>query len=194
VTAEEIRKIALVRRRSQSQEEIESKSRKIEEKIFSLPEIEIQKNIMLYASNKEEVQTGGLIKQLLEKKKNLALPRVVRKTKELKIFCPGDIEPAYKGILEPKKKLDEAKPENIDIAIVPGVAFDIYGNRLGYGQGFYDRFLKKLLDIKNMKYIIALAFEIQIFNKLSVTGKDIPVNKLITEQKIRTFQTLSNSF
>lgn len=198
MTAGKTRKISLARRKSQSQKEIETKSKKIKEKVLSLPETEIQKNIMLYASNKEEVQTGGLIKQFLEKRKNVALPRVVKDTKELKIFWiknfPEDLELAYKGILEPKKELNEAKLEDIDIAIVPGVAFDIYGNRLGYGQGFYDRFLKKLLNIKNMKSIIALAFEIQIFKKISVTDRDIPVNKLITEQKIRTFQTSTNSF
>ncbi|GAH31629.1 unnamed protein product, partial [marine sediment metagenome] len=71
--------------------------------------------------------------------------------------------------------------EDIDLIIIPGVAFDLSGNRIGRGFGYYDNFLRK---IHNSTKIIALAFEMQIVKKIPNDKNDIPVNKIITEKKV----------
>ncbi|GAI78436.1 unnamed protein product, partial [marine sediment metagenome] len=70
---------------------------------------------------------------------------------------------------------------NIDLIIVPGVAFDSDGNRIGRGFGYYDNFLRK---VRPSTKIIALAFEMQIVKKVLTDKNDIPVHKIITEKRI----------
>ena len=84
------------------------------------------------------------------------------------------------GILEPKKeKIKEISFDEIDLIIIPGIVFDLKGNRIGHGKGFYDRLLK------NTKVsIIALAFEFQIIGKIPVDKNDKPVDIIITEKRI----------
>jgi 5-formyltetrahydrofolate cyclo-ligase len=82
------------------------------------------------------------------------------------------------GILE--NSMSDSIIEEMDLLIVPGIAFDLQGNRIGYGKGYYDRFLSK----RKANYIIGLAFENQIINKIPKTAYDIPVNILFTEKRI----------
>jgi len=98
-----------------------------------------------------------------------------------------ELEPGYKDILEPKTmlRLESVRivtPELIETAIVPGLAFDIRGNRLGRGGGFYDRFLPKLPPTAT---IIGLAFECQIFESIPVEPHDRRVDVLVSEEKVR---------
>ena len=87
-----------------------------------------------------------------------------------------------KGILEPKKEYYRLfPPEDIDLIIIPGVVFDLSGNRIGRGFGYYDNFLGKVCSSAE---IIALAFEMQIVKKIPNDKNDIPVHKIITEKRI----------
>ena len=98
-----------------------------------------------------------------------------------------DLELGYKGILEPRAALRRepervVAPELIETVIVPGLAFDVSGNRLGRGAGFYDRFLPKLSSTAT---IIGLAFECQVFKSISMESHDRPVDILVTEAIVR---------
>jgi 5-formyltetrahydrofolate cyclo-ligase len=68
----------------------------------------------------------------------------------------------------------------MDLLIIPGIAFDLQGNRIGYGKGYYDRFL----STRKVSYIMGLAFENQIIKKIPTTENDIPVDVLVTENRI----------
>jgi 5-formyltetrahydrofolate cyclo-ligase len=70
--------------------------------------------------------------------------------------------------------------EKMDLLIIPGIVFDLQGNRLGYGKGYYDRFL----SLRKIKYIIALAYELQVINQIPNNEHDIPVDIIITEKRI----------
>jgi 5-formyltetrahydrofolate cyclo-ligase len=84
------------------------------------------------------------------------------------------------GILEPRtEKIRKTNVEDIDLIIVPGVAFDEKGNRLGHGKGFYDRLLKK-----TKATVIGLAFEFQILENIPTDKNDVPVDMIITEKRI----------
>ena len=114
-------------------------------------------------------------------------------------FCEGDeivpfrlrtlaeLEPGYKGIPEPRPSLRRepsrrVAPEDIELAIVPGLAFDALGNRLGRGGGFYDRFLAKLSPTAT---VVGLAFECQVFDVIPTEPHDGPVDLLVTEKAVR---------
>ena len=91
-----------------------------------------------------------------------------------------DLEASSYGILEPKKeKIKEISIDEIDLIIVPGVAFDKFGNRLGHGKGYYDRLLKNANTT-----IIGLAFEFQTIEKIPTDEHDKPVDIIITEDRI----------
>jgi 5-formyltetrahydrofolate cyclo-ligase len=86
------------------------------------------------------------------------------------------------GILEPKGEFYRPFPlEEIDVVIVPGVAFDERGNRLGFGRGFYDKFLRRLSERVSF---VALAFELQVVRRLPSQSHDVAVDYIITEKRI----------
>lgn len=173
-------------RRSLSSQEIEKNSDKIKEILFSLSlfkEIEV---ILFYTSLTNEVQTYRMIEDALIGGKRVVVP-VVDSIRER--IIPFEIRnprcrlvPGFLGILEPQES--ERYPislQEIEMVIVPGVAFDLKGGRLGFGKGFYDRFLNKLSS--QVKFV-ALAFECQIVEEIPCEKHDIAVNYVITEKRL----------
>jgi len=158
------------------------KSRLIQRKLFALQEIKKAKNIMFFASFDGEVETFKMIKEAMKLGKQVVLPLIFKKQKQI---VPSKITNLKKeldigpyGIRQPKP--DNAKfiaPKELDLVVVPGVAFDRKGNRLGRGAGFYDSFLKSL---PKRIPTVGLAFSFQILNTLPyIRHKDIPVDKVI---------------
>jgi len=173
------------KRKSLTKEEIKEKSSKIKENLYSLDEFKEAKNIMAYVSFNSEVDTQNLIKELLDKEKNVIVPFVQKNSpilqlSELKSF--NELEPKTLGILEPKDNfIREFNIKKLDLVIIPGIVFDQNGHRIGYGYGYYDRFLKKLSDkIKK----IGFACEFQLVNKIPEEIHDVPVNIVITENRV----------
>jgi 5-formyltetrahydrofolate cyclo-ligase len=126
---------------------------------------------------------------LTNKEKNIIVPYVekdnpILQLSELKDF--NDLEPRTLGILEPKddciRKFDI---QNVDLVIVPGLVFDKNGHRIGYGHGYYDRFLQKLK--KNIKKI-GFAFELQLIDKIPEEKYDVPVDIIVAEKRILKIQ------
>ncbi len=152
----------------------------IDEKITSLPEFQNAHTILLYSAVRGEVSLQNIKEKFISDKK-LVLPKVIKDTKELKLYEIPNLEyleSGYAGILEPPEHLPEIQPDEIDLAIIPGVAFDLKGNRLGFGQGFYDRLLKKI-DCRT----IAPAFEFQVTDELPAEDHDMPVDIVVTEER-----------
>jgi 5-formyltetrahydrofolate cyclo-ligase len=183
---EDIRKKILSLRDSITEEEMNSKSEKIREKLFNLPEFKKAKVILFYVSKGSEVKTEGMIKLALKSGKRVVVPISDVKQKklilsELKDF-DKELEPGTFKILEPKKEFFRPiSPDNIDFIIVPGIAFDKNGNRIGYGMGFYDKFLSSL---KKHIPVIGLAYEFQVVDNIPATDKDVTVDKILTEKRV----------
>lgn len=174
------------KRKSLTRGEIKEKSKRIKENLYSLEEFEEAKNIMLYVSFNEEVDTQEIIKELLiNKEKNIIVPYVVKNNpilqlSELKSF--NELEPKTLGILEPRDNfIREFGLKKLDLVIVPGIVFDENGYRIGYGYGYYDRFLKNL--DKNVKKI-GLAFEFQLVGKIPEERHDVPVDIVVTGERV----------
>ena len=125
------------------------------------------------------------IESVINKEKNIIVPYVVKNNpilqlSELKNF--NELEPKTLDILEPRDNfIREFGLKKLDLVIVPGIVFDENGYRIGYGYGYYDRFLKKL--DKNVKKI-GLAFEFQLVGKIPEERHDVPVDIVVTEERV----------
>ena len=182
----EIRSKVLKKRLSLSSEDIRDKSRQIFLNLAETVDYRNSQNIMFYVATRSEVQTEEMIKTSIKMGKNIFVPIILPECLNLapsKIYnFDKELEKGKKGILEPKKEYYRLfPPEDIDLIIVPGVVFDLSGNRIGRGFGYYDNFLRK---VRSSAKIISLAFEMQIVKKIPVDENDIPVHKIITEKRI----------
>ena len=123
-----------------------------------------------------EVDLRGLIESTA---KRIVLPVVVGDNLILREYSPEFMSIGKFGIHEPDERAREVSPEEIDFAVIPGVAFDRYGNRLGRGKGFYDRLLPALHCPK-----CGVAFSYQIFDDIPVDPWDIPMDVVVTESAV----------
>ncbi len=173
-----IRSKILERLKSHKEEDRKTKSRNIKNKLFRTSIFKKAKRVMFYISFGGEVYTQEMIKAARKLGKIVTVPVCQHNRIIIKpcIFTPeGKLMKGPYGVCEPavKKFLD---PRDLDLVIVPGLAFDKKGNRLGRGKGCYDRFLKNLGE--NV-HSIGLAYGFQILPSLPVTKNDIGVDKLI---------------
>lgn len=181
-----MRKDILNKRKALSQKEVMLKSNKISELLLSTDFYLKSHTIMTYIDFRNEVMTEKIIRESLETEKDIVIPISIVKTKDILLSQLLDFDKelttgAY-GILEPRQEyIREVKPESIDLVLVPGVAFDRRGSRIGYGGGYYDRFLKKL-DKSIPK--VALAFDMQLAEIVYRDNHDIPMDYIITENEI----------
>ena len=144
------------------------------QKLQKLPLWQKSKKIMLYAAIKGEVNVFSLMSNYFKK---FYFPKI--KQNNLKIYEVKNIKYLKSGpfgILEPSKNCQEINPQDLDLIIVPGLAFDLSGNRLGRGKGFYDRFLNKYPNI----ITVSLAFPFQIQNKIPTKKHDISIKQIIS--------------
>jgi len=174
------------KRNSLSTEEIKEKSLKIKNNLLSSNEFKNSKNIMFYMSFKKEADTQRIIKELLKtKEKKILVPYIIKRdlrlhVSELKDF--NELEPKTFGILEPKEAYTrEFNPDKLDLVIVPGIAFDKTGHRIGYGYGYYDRFLK---TIKKDAIKIGLCYDFQLVEKIPEEEHDVPMDIIITDKDV----------
>jgi len=177
-----IRKEILARLRSQVNTERIVKSDKIKRRLFKEKCFKNAESVMFYVSKSYEVDTSSMIEEALKKGKRVIVPVTNPKEKKLipsEIKCPSkDLAKGLFGIREPKKECIKAVDiKDIDMVIVPGIAFDDKGNRIGHGQGYFDRFLKHL---PKKTPTIGLAFKLQLVRRIKAFPWDIPVTKLIT--------------
>ena len=162
------------------------KSSSATQNFWSLPEMQYWSTLFIYVHFRSELETLELIHRCLSEGKRVAVPLVDASTVSmipLLIKDPEkDLVPGYYGIPEPdpQKSLRVAARE-IDAAVIPGSVFDIHGGRLGYGGGYYDRFLVN--DAPQAKRI-GLAFEMQVVEQVPVQPHDQPLDILVTEKRI----------
>ena len=140
-------------------------------------------NIFIYISFSNEINTRNIIEKAFKDKKNVFIPKVYKDDKLMKAIKLNSIDELKKnsmGILEPIDDSNYIEKENIDLIVVPGVVFDKEFYRIGYGGGYYDRYLK---DIKSKKNKIALAYDLQIVDKIESEVHDIKVDYIITNTR-----------
>lgn len=183
-----VRKTALSLRAAISQEDRNDKSQEILSRIIQLSVFQKAETIMSFLNFRDEVNTTLLAAKILAYNKNLVLPRCAPQGELIpaKIYdLSADVESGKWGIREPKiEGLIPIDPKEIDLIFIPGAAFDLKGNRVGYGGGYYDRFLPQLrVDVPK----IAIAFACQVLPEIPTEPFDQRVDALVTEEGVHWF-------
>ena len=132
--------------------------------------------VLVYVSLPEEIDTFGIINKALEDGKRVAVPRIT--DGEMRFFWLDDLsaaEPGFRGIPEPPDGCPEADDETA-LVVVPGLAFDRRGFRVGYGGGFYDRYL----SAHPSHPTLALCYAFQLFPELPAEAHDRPVDAVLS--------------
>ncbi len=182
----ELRQKILSLRQALPVEVVREKSLAIADRIFERGEFTAAQTVMLYLPFRKEVDTVAVIERCFAEDKKVVIPISEVATRklilsELKEY-PGDLTTGAYGILEPRPDcIRPVADVDIDLVLVPGVGFDIHGNRLGYGAGFYDRFFERL---RPGVPLIAPAFELQVVENTHPEAHDRPVNLVITEERV----------
>jgi len=169
-----------------SESEIAEKTRAIEEKLFDFANFLEAKIALLYNSGDYEVATHNIIKRSYAYGKIVILPAFDPAKFEMNLMKVDNFEkelvPGPRGVLEPDASRCKIVPlERIDIAVLPGLAFDEKGARLGSGKGYYDRLIPRLA-ITTRK--VALTFEEQIVPQIPMEAHDKHVDIIITDRRI----------
>ena len=158
------------------------RSRLILQRLLQEPSIIEGKTIAVTISGFPEVETRELIKALWGLKKNVAVPKCEPKTREMDFYAITSfeqLETVYLTIAEPKVIETTYTPkEEIDVIIVPGVVFNERGYRVGFGGGYYDRYLSAFSGEK-----LSVAFDEQIADVIPTEAHDIPVNIILTDKR-----------
>ncbi|SHJ90649.1 5-formyltetrahydrofolate cyclo-ligase [Hespellia stercorisuis] len=184
-TKTRIRKQALAARKITPESVRKQADLDIMKKVTGHPLFEEAKDIYCYASYQTEVDTYGIIEYALSREKRVAVPRVTGDgTMEFHyIQSVSDLSPGYQGIPEPVKRDPADTPEGL--VIMPGVAFDAEGHRVGYGKGFYDRYLSAHPNYRR----IAVAFESQMFDEIPADAHDLCPEYILTECAVYAVDT-----
>lgn len=176
-----VRRDVLERRNALSAEERASKSARIVERATSLPEVGRASTPMAFWSFGSEVETAPLIERLHAAGKRVVLPRIEAGDLVAVVHAPGDPVAATSfGAMEPQG-VELVSPEHVDVVIAPGVAFDRRGARVGYGGGFYDRFLRR---IRPEVPVVAVAYAFQIVEEVPQGPGDRRVDAIVTEDEV----------
>ncbi|MDH4231405.1 MAG: 5-formyltetrahydrofolate cyclo-ligase [Nitrospirota bacterium] len=175
----------LLRKRDRIPAEVRKvKNRLIRERLLSLAEFKNASVIFFFASFRTEVDTAELIKTSLSAGKRVVLPKVEKERHELLLYEIrdfGELSPGYMGIPEPPAQEGRMSINDVELVIIPGAGFDISGNRIGYGGGYYDRLLSGL---QKPVTVIAPAFEEQVVDSLPSEPHDIRVQMLVTDSRL----------
>ena len=173
----ELRKIVRQRKGEFSQKQLEERSLEVVNKLKANTHFRNAQTVMLYSSLPDEVDTRQLLKDTLNEGKTILLPKVTGETTmELRTYRgDADLSIGYFDIMEPSG-LPFTDYDKIDVAVIPGMAFDQRGNRLGRGKGYYDRFLSKL---PTHIYKIGVCFDFQKFEIIPASPTDVAMDIVI---------------
>lgn len=153
----------------------------IRERLLGLPEMRRAGSVLVFASFGSEVSTRDLASDLHASGKRLLLPYLSEGRMEVTEVGPDEpLVPSSYGPEEPGRKVP-ADPEGIDVVVVPGLAFDRRGNRVGYGGGAYDRFLARL---RPEALLIGVAFAEQVVEEVPAAATDVPVHLVVTDREV----------
>ncbi|MHA1474633.1 MAG: 5-formyltetrahydrofolate cyclo-ligase [Promethearchaeota archaeon] len=184
-----LRKYILEKRKNLSETERTLRFNKILNQFYEIPRYKRSKHLLAYYGilRNAEFDTLGLMEKILQDGKHLYLTRCIPNQIQLEIYeihdPINDLEPGMFKIMEPKTDLEKLNDfEKLDIIIVPGLVYDCWGMRYGYGKGYYDSLLGKQSVNNALKISFALSFSVMDF-KLKSHELDVPMDMIITENE-----------
>ncbi len=177
-----LRRKMLESRKALCTEEYMGKSLIIQQRLISTAEFSRAEVLVLYSSIHNEVDTHKVIEMCLSSGKKVLLPAVYdgrllfRELKEISCLQKGKF-----GIPEPPATSKVFTPDKADLIVVPGVAFDLRGHRVGYGKGYYD---KSLHHLEGKGKLVAFCYDFQLVEEIAGEPHDVKVDMIITEKRI----------
>lgn len=179
VKKQDIRKEVLNQRNQMTEKEWDEHSHEICKKVVTHPFFLNSEEIYCYIDFRKEVGTRSIIEKAWRLGKKVAVPRI--EASEMNFYYIEsflELESGHFGVLEPTGK-ERAEGKQV-LVIMPGAAFDETRNRIGYGKGYYDKFLQKHPTYDTL----ALAFQMQMVKEIPVDSFDVKPNQIITEENI----------
>lgn len=153
------------------------------ENLCSVLEYNSAKTVLCYMSTPSEVDTKGIISSLFKQNKTVAVPRCIDNSRDMEFYIISSFEQTQKrtfGVFEPdSEKCQRLRDYRNAVCILPGLAFDREGFRLGYGKGYYDRFLSSFKGTK-----IGIVYEKCLFDELIHGFFDVPADIVVTEKQV----------
>ncbi|NLI62389.1 MAG: 5-formyltetrahydrofolate cyclo-ligase [Methanosarcinaceae archaeon] len=164
-------------------EEIKSKSALIQNKIYNSDIFKKSESVFCYINIRSEVESLQIINLALDLGKTVAIPITVDKRgkmyfSEIKKSDLDNLREEKYGLLEPIRK-QRIEPDEKTLFIIPGAAYDLYGNRVGYGAGYYDRYLKNRKHL----HLLGVCFDIQITETIDFDPFDVKMDSIVTENR-----------
>jgi len=173
-----IRDDLLARRRHLSVETCRGKSLAAQRRLLLTAEFAAAAVVGLYSPVRNEVFTEEIFSAARGLGKTVTYPRILGDLLEfVEVRDLQHLEAGVFGILEPGRGVI-FQPTELELIVVPGVAFDLSGHRLGYGKGYYDRCLHE-----SRGHLVGLCFEFQVMNKLPAESHDVRMNMIVTEER-----------
>ena len=181
-----LRQEILARRDRLPAQERREKSCALAARLETLACLNQARSILFFVSFRSEVETLFLMRQALAHGVQVAAPLTMSREKELRIFAITDLDvdlvQGYQGIWEPDpKRCLQLEPAALDLVIVPGSVFDLHGGRMGYGGGYYDRFLATRAPQATR---VGICFELQLVAEVPMAAHDQYLDYVVTEAQI----------
>ncbi|MDH3624384.1 MAG: 5-formyltetrahydrofolate cyclo-ligase [Myxococcales bacterium] len=159
----------------------EARSAEIAKRVIALERFQLANTILVFSSIRREVRTQAIMQAAWTAGKRVALPRVVENDLHLHwISVDTELVEGSFGVSEPPEDVARISPEDVDFALVPALAVDLRGYRIGYGGGYYDRLLPLLENAQSC----ALAFDFQLIAEVPELPIDVPVDVVVTDQRV----------
>jgi 5-formyltetrahydrofolate cyclo-ligase len=175
-----LRSTVLALRRELSQAEVSSKSLALQHRFLELPEFRCAKVLALYAPIQREVETGAVACKALATGRTLFYPAVAGdELRFCRINSLDELNPGCFGIPEPTG--EPCDPGEADLIVVPGSLFDVFGRRIGYGKGYYDRALHQL---EGSGRLVGFCYDFQLFEEIVGEPHDVTMDLIVTELRV----------
>lgn len=157
------------------------RSRAAAERVIELAEYAGARTIVGFSAIQKEIDPADLLAQARASGKTVGLPRVVGELLDLhELRDVSELVEGAFGVLEPAESAPMIAADSVDLVLVPGLAFDTRGHRLGYGRAFYDRVLPQM----NRAFRVGFAFDFQIVMELPDDAHDVPMHAVVTDQRV----------
>lgn len=177
-----LRQSMLLRRSQLSASDVRSASRTIQARFIELPAFAGAGLLGLYAPIRNEVATSLVMQTALSMGKTVHYPAVSGAELEFRVVKElTSLQEGVFGILEPDTRCSVKDPTEFDLVVVPGVAFDLQGNRIGYGKGYYD---KVLHHMEGSGKLVAFCYDFQLVEEIAGEPHDVLMDMIITEKRV----------
>jgi 5-formyltetrahydrofolate cyclo-ligase len=175
-----LRAATLARRRELTPRQVSSQSLTLQERFLELPEFQRSVMLALYAPIHHEVETAAVAGEALSTGRTLLYPAVEGNDLQFRrVAALSELAPGRYGIPEPKG--ESCNPDDADLIVVPGVAFDLFGRRIGYGKGFYDKSLHRL---EGRGKLVGFCYDFQLFEEIVGEPHDVTMDLIVTEMRV----------